>query len=86
MHEEHLFDELEARGLCFSTKGHVINSSRRGSGKHVGGGDILPIRREGRWKLKSIFKMGAKLLLTCWRGSKNFNVNLRGSVKILSNM
>ena len=43
--------------IAITSSGPVINSSRGGGGRHLGGETkILHIQREGGWKIKSILR------------------------------
>ena len=64
-------------------KGLVINSSRGGGGRHLGGGTkILQTQRAGGMKNKELFKRRTmEFLLKSWSGDQNIYINLRGGTK-----
>ena len=70
-----------------TSKGPVINSSRGGGGRHLGGGPNSTHSEGRRMKNKEHFKRRTmEFLLKFWSGDKNIYISLRGGTKIPLNI
>ena len=76
------------RDFTCLAKGPVINSSRGGGGRHLGGGTkILHTQREGGMKNKEHFNRNTlEFFLKSCSGDQNICINLRGETKTPSNI